>query len=484
MVKTATHLAFQLSRRDIVDGILIPKFYDPDLKAAEKLAAAEFDLIELGQLLLPGSAGSRLGNWIRREHYGSGDVPFVRTSDLVNWRIRPDFKKAVSESVYHSVAKTQDIAAGDILFVAHGTYLVGQVALVTKADEKIVLQDHVFRLRVDPQHNVSPELLIAALSTSFVKRQVRSRQFSADIIDKIGERHLSIKVPLPRSPAARLRVENTVRQVLADQDLAKKAIAEGTTLQSRMTKERAHANLGFQVTRNNLRSRILIPKYYDPRIEAQLNLLQKGANEKWLPISHYIECGLLAADTGVEVGKMAYGLGAIPFLRTSDIVDLEIRRDPRHCVDQAVFDQYSGKAGVLPGDVLVVRDGTYLVGSSAIVGKDDGPALICGGIYRLRVTDSTKLPPESLLLALNLPVVRQQLRAFQFTRDVIDTLGKRLLEVLIPPLKDKKWVELGLNLRKAMDRKAQAKVGIGQAIAYSDPPIPKVEQGRPSWSMR
>jgi len=122
--------------------------------------------------------------------------------------------------------------------------------------------------------------------------------------------------------------------------------------------------------------------------------------------------------------------------------------------------------------------------SSAIVGKDDGDALICGGIYRLRVKPGSPISPESLLLAMNLPVVRQQLRAIQFTRDVIDTLGKRLLEVLVPPLHAKRWIELGVNLSLAMERKAQAKAGIGDAIKKANPPISKVAQGRPSWSMR
>ena len=124
-----THLSFQLPRSSIVERILIPKFYDPELKTAEIEASKDFELFPLSDLLFLGAEGSRLGSWIRREHYGSGNIPFVRTSDLVNWRIRPDFKKAVSEEVYKSVQGTQDIQPNDLLFVAHGTYLVGKQPL-------------------------------------------------------------------------------------------------------------------------------------------------------------------------------------------------------------------------------------------------------------------------------------------------------------------------------------------------------------------
>jgi type I restriction enzyme M protein len=67
----------------------------------------------------------------------------------------------------------------------------------------------------------------------------------------------------------------------------------------------------------------------------------------------------------------------------------------------------NSKQDVRAGDIFVVRDGTYLVGISCI-----------------------------LLALLNAPIVRRQMRAKQFTRDIIDTLGKRLFEVLLPIPKD------------------------------------------------
>ena len=70
-----THLAFSLNRKAIVDGILIPKYYDPELDIAIRLASKDFELPSLGDVLVPGVAGSQLGIWIRREHYGTGDVP-------------------------------------------------------------------------------------------------------------------------------------------------------------------------------------------------------------------------------------------------------------------------------------------------------------------------------------------------------------------------------------------------------------------------
>jgi type I restriction enzyme M protein len=171
-----THLAFSLERTQIRNRILIPKYYDPDIELAARRAGERFDLPRLGDLLLSGPSGSQLGDWIPRELYGTGTIPYVRTSDLSRWRIRADYKKGVSEQVYLAYRNKQDVRADDILLVAHGTYLVGNVALVTEEDSRLVLQDHVFRLRINPETGVNPCYLLAALSTSFVRRQIRARR--------------------------------------------------------------------------------------------------------------------------------------------------------------------------------------------------------------------------------------------------------------------------------------------------------------------
>jgi hypothetical protein len=479
---TDTHLAFSISRNSLLDGILIPKFYDPEIAISLRVAEKHFEVMLLSDILLPGDEGSRLGDWIPRENYGTGDVPYVRTSDLYNWRIRADYKKGVSEEVYETVAHRQDVKPSDILFVAHGTYLVGSVGMVTINETKIVLQDHVFRLRVDPASGVHPYLLLAALSTSFVRRQVRSRQFSADIIDKIGERHLGLRVPLPREKTAQMSIVKRVEAVLSEQSETREAIKEASQSDLRMTRERAEARHGFTVVRSKLKKRILIPKYYDPAVEAELKDAQRESSTEWLSIGSMVDRGLLSVETGVEVGKMAYGTGTIPFIRTSDIADWEVKT-VRHGVSEEIYREYEHAASLKSGDILLVRDGTYLVGSSALVTEDDLPALICGGVYRIRAI-GTDISPFALLAYLNMPIVRKQMRARQFTRDVIDTLGYRLLEVKIPSLVTREAERLAAMVGDVMARKAEVKRNIGSIIKSLEPPIPNVSKGRPGWSMR
>lgn len=484
------HLHFSLPRGSVRSRILIPKYYDPELDEAAQLARAEYELPCLGELLLPGSAGSRLGTWIRREHYGSGTIPFVRTSDLNGWRLRPDYKKGVAREVYEQVADRQDVQNGDILMVAHGTYLVGTVAVVAPGDLPLVLQDHVFRLRLGPgARRFDPEpvdswLLLAALSTRFVRRQIRARQFSADIIDKIGDRHLDVRVPIPADSARRKSVSASVREIVEGQTRVRAAVSALLVSDMRMTRERSKTRLGFSVARSAISRRILIPKYYDPSLQQGLSAEMQRTGAPWVTIGQLVGDGLLGLATGVEVGKMAYGTGTIPFIRTTDIAELEVKADPRQGVSRAIYDQHKLRGAVAAGDVLLVRDGTYLVGSSALVTSDDTPALICGGLYRLRSFNTDKLAPATLLGLLNLRLVRYQMRSKQFTRDVIDTLGRRLLEVMIPEPTSAFASNLGRDLDVLMAEKGKTRARIVATIASVEPAVPARSRSRPGWSMR
>lgn len=479
-----THLAFSLTRTQVRSRILIPKYYDPDLDLAAERAKERYDLPRLGELLLPGEAGSRLGDWIRREFYGTGPIPYVRTSDLSHWRIRPDYKKGISEEVYERYKQRQDVGPGDILMVAHGTYLVGNIAIVTEEDSKLVLQDHVFRLRISPSADVDPYYLLAALSTAFVRRQIRARQFSADIIDKIGNRHLGVRVPILRDRAKRESIARSVRSIIEDQSRARDEFRAITGSDLRMTRERAEARYGFPLSRNQVRRRILIPKYYDPAVTQSIEELKAHDTTPWVTLQGLIDAGKLTITNGIEVGKMAYGTGNIPFIRTSDIVGHQVKLDVRHGISEQIYEEHKARAAVEAGDILVVRDGTYLVGSSAIVTQDDLPAIFCGGIQRLRSVDKAQLSPYWLLAVLNMPIVRRQLRARQFTRDVIDTLGDRILEIQIPSPDTQEAHELDRRTAAVVTLQQEVKRRLHSVIDSVEPEAPSVLKGRPSWSMR
>jgi type I restriction enzyme M protein len=194
--------------------------------------------------------------------------------------------------------------------------------------------------------------------------------------------------------------------------------------------------LGFRLPASKVRNRILVPKYYDPELEQEIVSLRR--THEMQSLGELQRQRIISVDTGIEIGKMAYGTGTIPFIRTSDLSNWEIKADFKHGISSEIYGELKHKVDVKAGDILLVRDGTYLIGTSAIVTEADLPMLFQSHIYRVRVLKHKALSPWLLFACLNTPIVKRQIRAKQFTQDIIDTLGKRFTEVLIPIPKDAK----------------------------------------------
>lgn len=214
------------------------------------------------------------------------------------------------------------------------------------------------------------------------------------------------------------------------------------------------SRLAHQLDRGCIHSQIFVPKYYDPRLRSAGTRLR--ATHEVLRVRDLAESGRLDIATGVEPGKMAYGTGPIPFIRTSDISNWEIKADPKHCVSEAVYRQHLPKCDVRPRDILMVRDGTYLVGTSALITEHDGPMLFQSHILRLRLTDTATIDPYLFFAALNSEFVMQQVRAFQFTQDIIDTLGNRVNEIEIAlPLDPADRARLAREVKEIVEERAR-----------------------------
>ena len=72
----------------------------------------------------------------------------------------------------------------------------------------------------------------------------------------------------------------------------------------------------------------------------------------------------------------------------------------------------------------------------------------------------------------------------QFTRDVIDTLGKRLFEVRIPDPASTFATALGRKLAVQMAEKGSLRARIVEIVSSIEPVVPPKSRNRPGWSMR
>lgn len=441
----------------IRDSIYIPKYYNPELLGYQLTYGSTHSFHPIASLVRSGLISTSTGDEIGKAAYGTGDIPFVRTSDISNWEIKGSPKQGVSHDIYSKYAPTQDVRVGDILFVRDGTYLIGTNCFIADIDKEILFQSHVLKLRVHDHNALNPYLLFLALNNPWVQRQVRAVQFTADIIDTIGDRFYDIVLPLPKRAVVRDRLTRQTADALQARMKGKafikhcpKLIEEALrTGQSQpiddflaldpnstaavLSNETVTAEFGtftsFWHDSSLIKDQVYLPTYYDVSINMELELLEQHCVLR--TFDELVRSGSIEYHTGDEVGKMAYGTGSIPFIRTTDFANWEISHNPKQGVSEELYHNFEKSQDVRENDILLVRDGTYLVGSSCIITSRDVKCIFCGGLIKIRVLDGD-LDAHLLLGLMNSYIVKRQIRTKQFTRDVIDTLGNRLDEVVLP----------------------------------------------------
>lgn len=226
----ADHLGFLITEGDIKNNIYVPKYYNPEIEVKLNSLKATHDIVSMQSLESDGIVSISTGHEVKKESYGTGSIPFIRTSDIANWEIKLDPKQGLSREIYETYRIKQDVQENDILMVRDGTYLVGTCALITKEDREIVFQSHIFKIRVKRPDKINPLLLLSLLSCPIVKSQIYAKRFTQDIIDTLGERIHELQLPIPKNEKERNDIINKVEQIVSfkkkAKDLTREVISE------------------------------------------------------------------------------------------------------------------------------------------------------------------------------------------------------------------------------------------------------------------
>jgi hypothetical protein len=490
-VKHQVREGFLLSWKDIAKDIFIPRYYDPRIQEELKALQDEFHLVSLRDLVKQGKIAHSHGDYVPKIHYGTGPYPYIRTSDLANWEIKASPKHGVPLPVYEEYSTEQRVEPRDILFVHEGTYLIGAVGMVTEFDGPVLYQHHLAKFTVHESCPFNAFYLLVALEAAVVHRQIRAKQFSADIIDSVVGRLEEIVIPYPKNVRRLRKIESAVEAAVLGRAKLRQKITRGVeelntwmlgNTRRDITKTIANweplpdshqetvflgGRRGFTestIRSDELRADVLLPKYYDPWVPNALEGIAKRCQPK--TVAQLVEEGILTLQTGDEIGRLNYGTGNIPFVRTSDFGSWELKREAKQGVSEEVWREWKQKQDAKAGDILLVRDGTYLVGTSVLLCEDDLPLLYCGGIYKIRSHDHDLLPPGLLFALLNTEFLRRQMRNKQFTRDVIDTLGQRVMELVLPiPTSAAVRKELGETFGKFLERRTHHRAELDSITA-------------------
>jgi type I restriction enzyme M protein len=197
------------------------------------------------------------------------------------------------------------------------------------------------------------------------------------------------------------------------------------------------SHLGFVVNYSQIKNWIFIPDYYDPELQQEINGFEKSNNYEVKTIKELVDDNVLKIKRGNEIGSQFYGKGDVPFIRTSDIVNWELKIDPIKCVPEEIYEQYKKQQDVKENDILFVKDGTFLIGRSAIIAKQEEKIIIQSHLLKIRIVDKSTINPFYLLYLLNTPIVQKQIIKYTFIQGTISTVGDRFYELILPIHKDR-----------------------------------------------
>jgi len=223
------HLGISVPRERL--GLnLAPRAFEFDAATEADRLSNSHDILEFGDLVKDGVLSLSTGDEVGKLAYGTGEIPFVRTSDISNWEVKLDPKHCVSEVVYERFRMRQDVRQNDILMVRDGTYLIGTCAIITEYDLPMLYQSHIYKIRVEDTSRINPFLLLVSLNSEFVQRQIKSFCVSQDIIDSLGDKIHRVRLAIPKSKERCRRITDLVQKVIRDRiearELARKASEE------------------------------------------------------------------------------------------------------------------------------------------------------------------------------------------------------------------------------------------------------------------
>lgn len=183
---------------------LVPRYYDKRLADDVEKDAARLNspVVSLSELINSGQISIRKGHEVGSEAYGTGDIPFIRTSDIHNFEVSHDPTNCVSEDIYDRFRSQQRLKSGDILMVVDGRYKIGRCAILHDWTTMAVIQSHLRIISTSISSKFSPMALLYSLSLPSVQREIRRLVFIQSTLGSLGSRINEIRLPDPRHSKA------------------------------------------------------------------------------------------------------------------------------------------------------------------------------------------------------------------------------------------------------------------------------------------
>lgn len=216
-VKAETKLRFTFEQKTAQRaGVLTASYYwrKPYMDALGTFAKDNrCTLVSVGDLLENGDIGWSMGHGSPHTQFkGKGTVPYVKVSDIKNWRINENPKYFIPPEETERLRGGNSLREFDVVMPTRACKNIGLGAVVMPWQTHVVLTKEIAVLRCAKGRRVSPWLLVVILSLRVVNDQFRFLVQMQTNREDLGRRLLELQIPLPMGASARRRWEKPAEE--------------------------------------------------------------------------------------------------------------------------------------------------------------------------------------------------------------------------------------------------------------------------------
>lgn len=213
-----TRLSFRVPQAQVrARGVMVPRFWwrrDTTAALGEWARLHPSTITTLGALADEGlirtfeGHGSPPGN-----ARATGDVPYVKVTDLKNWRINENPTNFIHRQVADGLRRRGvRLQYGDLITPARASSNIGQFSLVLPWQTDIVLTKEVLIIRVEANDfGITPFLLLALMSLRVVQEQYRTLALMQTNREHLGDHWREVQVPMPEDGSERAKIGDAVK---------------------------------------------------------------------------------------------------------------------------------------------------------------------------------------------------------------------------------------------------------------------------------
>lgn len=197
-------------------GVIVASYHwrEPYTKALNRFAEEnDCALVSIGDLVESGELDLSNGHGSPRAFFkGKGTVPYIKVSDIKNWRIIENSKYAIPNREAKRLRGDQTLEPYDLITPTRASKNIGLLGVIMPWQTNVVLTKEVAVIRVAKEGRLTPWLVLVMMSLSVVNDQFRHLVLMQTNREDLGRRILELKLPVPNQGAERERWGSHVRR--------------------------------------------------------------------------------------------------------------------------------------------------------------------------------------------------------------------------------------------------------------------------------